>query len=313
MKDYDELTLFLENTKNCPTHIFEYSGEQKGVKLYPGIYSFECWGAAGFPFNEKGNFVPSGNGSYVFGKIRIDSPRTLYISVGEHPVKKGQSVFGGGGLGDYPGGGSTDIRLIPGDSFESLKSRIIIAAAGGGADSMEGGGSGGGLIGKNTAKQNSKGANQTAPGTGYYNGDFGKGGGIAYNQNKDGTAGGGSGYYGGGSGILIKNGGGSGGSSFISGHPGCDSICSDSQETSPYCHTGNPWHYSGFVFFDTIMLDGDSKMPAINKEYQIGNTGHGYIRIKKLSSVFVLINTNLISSPKTHFLYIILIQLNHET
>ena len=71
------------------------------------------------------------------GIIQLTKPRTFYLYIGEYG--KGEYSyeysFNGGGIGQYGGGGATDIRLDPGNwsSFDSLKSRIIVAAGGGGS------------------------------------------------------------------------------------------------------------------------------------------------------------------------------------
>ena len=280
MKTLDELLSFIEQTKTVKQYIFHFSGVQEKVKLSPGIYSFECWGASGINFTSSKVSFPGGKGAYVFGKIRIDSPRVLFISVGECPKKNTENIFGGGGAGEFPGGGGSDIRLIPGDSFESLKSRIIVAAGGGGSDSLEEAGSGGGINGENSKNRFSKGANQTSAGTGFYPGEFGKGG-RKLIMPADGNGGGG-----GRSGKAVNNYVGSGGSSFISGHEGCDALSFEAKTESRF-HAGNPWHYSGFVFFDTYMIDGGQIMPDIEGGSKIGNIGYGAIRIKKLSTIFV--------------------------
>lgn len=79
------------------------------------------------------------------------------------------------------------------------------------------------------------------------------------------AAGGGSGYYGGGS--LYTSGGG-GGSSFISGYPGCNAM------NASGVHTGQPVHFSGLQFTNTVMLGGDqNRTPG----------GNGQIVIRVLS------------------------------
>ena len=299
MMDLKQLISYIKLTKNFPTYKFSFTGFEQSVDLRPGIYSIECWGASGSDFS-RGAFKPGGNGSYTFGKIRIDSRRTFYI----YAAQKGASFlpkppFGGGGYSDFSGGGASDVRLIPGDlideSFDSLKSRIMVAAGGGGADSSGASASGGGLNGFNTTA-GTIGATQTAPGTGYSNGTFGKGGGIK--DNSDGNGGGGGGYYGGGSGFVSYNYGGSGGSSFISGHPGCNAILKNSTSNNNIFHSNTPWHYSGFTFFDTVMIDGNSEMPSINGNTEIGHNGDGYVRIKLLSKDFVN-NINCIKENHT--------------
>ena len=49
---------------------------------------------------------------------------------------------------------------------------------------------------------------------------------------------------------------GAGGSSFISGHAGCDAA-----SLILYDHLGYEYHYSNYIFFDTIMIAGNNTMP----------------------------------------------------
>ena len=277
--DLKQLISYIGLTKNFPTYKFSFTGFEQSVDLRPGIYSIECWGASGSNFLDQKLFKPGGNGSYTFGKIRIDSRRTFYI----YAAQKGASFlskppFGGGGYSDFSGGGASDVRLTPGDlideSFDSLKSRIMVAAGGGGADSSGASASGGGLNGFNTTA-GSIGATQTAPGTGYSNGTFGKGGGIK--DNSDGNGGGGGGYYGGGSGFVSYNYGGSGGSSFISGYEGCKAV---KERSDVIDHTNTSYHYSGFIFTNTEMISGNETMPVPSSSTEEGiHSGEGAFRI----------------------------------
>ena len=282
MNSLDEVLEFINSTDTNDWRVYEYTGREQKISLNPGIYSIECWGASGASISDN---VQGGNGSYVFGKIRIDSPRSFYAYVGQKgPKFVSTKPFGDGGFSDFCGGGASDIRLIKSNNFESKKSRIIVAAGGGGSDSSDSGGSGGTLEGKQDFLRKTKGATQTSPGTGVNHGKFGVGGGQR--NTTDNNGGGGGGYYGGGSGAEIASYGGSGGSSFISGHKGCDAIFANSTEENIY-HTGKPYHYSGFVFYDTFMIDGDSEMPSIKKgKTQIGNNGNGHIRIIRFSQAF---------------------------
>ena len=119
--------------------------------LVPGVYQFEAWGASGGGTIDEGVFheTPTGLGGYVAGKLTIEKPTTVYIYVGgqgANAVLNKASVAGGwngGGTGSWDtsdneaaggGGGATDFRLVGGDwnSFDSLKSRIMVAGAGGG-------------------------------------------------------------------------------------------------------------------------------------------------------------------------------------
>ena len=202
------------------------------------------------------------------------------------------------------GGGSTDIRLEKGNwnNFNSLKSRILVASAGAGTQSYVTHGiipSGGGINGyggtaskesnnirfATGGSQNSGGIssggiiNQSGPtgSSGYgTNGGFGYGG--ASNTTHGG--GGGAGYYGGGGGgwvdFLVASGG--SGSSFISGHTGCNAISSSSTSTN-IVHTGQPNHYSGYVFTNTIMKAGNEVMPSPTGGTETGHSGNGYCKI----------------------------------
>lgn len=245
---------------------------------------------------------------------------------------EGTEGYNGGGRADNSGAislvarcgghGATDIRLISGnwDNFESLKSRIMVAG-GGGSYSQETGGSSGGLQGYEGGVRTSTdgtiisasgtGGTQTSGGQSVYvetykgsgeNGSFGKGGaGLSY------ASGGGGGYYGGAGGTRNTiDGGGGGGSSFISGHNGCVAITEDSTEelinpvidsTGTTCTDGTTdiicsYHYSGYVFQDTIIIDGNGynwttkigtevvKMPSFDgTSTMTGNSTNGYAKI----------------------------------
>jgi len=207
------------------------------------------------------------------------------------------------------GGGATDIRITNGswNDFNSLKSRIIVASGGAGTQSFINHSIipvGGGINGKNgTASKNigsdnitirfAAGGSQTSGGfssggplsspgpdgapTGYgSNGGFGYGGA----SNKIHGGGGGAGYYGGGGGgwiqQLVASGG--SGSSYISGYSGCNSI-SQSSTSSSISHTGQPNHYSGYVFTNTVMKAGNESMPSPTGGTETGHSGNGYCKI----------------------------------
>ncbi len=86
-----------------------------------------------------------------------------------------------------------------------------------------------------------------------------------------------------------------GGSSFISGHNGCDAIAENSTSSS-IIHTGQPNHYSGLVFVDTVMVDGagynwtnvkgeQTGMPTHDGNGTMtGNTGNVYAKITYLGN-----------------------------
>ena len=209
------------------------------------------------------------------------------------------------------GGGATDIRLQNGnwDNFNSLKSRIMVAAAGGGIyyttersgrESCNGayggaltGGNGTTIVtewgtGGTGGTQTAGGYDHGSPGTsakiptGVYNkGGFGFGGGgekggFGFGGGEIPSAGGGSGYYGGGGSAHVNSAG--GGSSFISGHTGCNAISSSSTSTN-IVHTGQPNHYSGYVFTNTVMKAGNEVMPSPTGGTETGHSGNGYCKI----------------------------------
>ena len=212
---------------------------------------------------------------------------------------------GSGNYQNYSGGGATDIRLVNGnwDSFEGLKSRIMVAAGAGIATV------GGGIESDNSTPNSNfnstvycLGATQIQAGktnTGTLSGSFGMGGdgeNYAYGY---GSAGGGGGYYGGsgaiatdwnGSGDRYGAGSSTGGSSFISGHLGCNAISVNSTENN-IIHTGNSTHYSELSFENTQIIDGSGYLwanirgtnvkvpnPYIYEFYQLFVYGRGVLR-----------------------------------
>ena len=283
-----------------------------------GKYKIELWGASGYEYE---NILPNsvGRGGYVKGNIEMKKNQKLYVIIGGS-----NTSYNGGGYGEAPGGGSTDIRLedMTISEFDSLKSRIMVAAGGGGGgyiywiSSVFSRGDGGGLIGydskmyftmENTTDYSGYGATQTNGGksgkilssypyeTSFVNGRFGIAGYGGYSYGTAPSSGGGGGYYGGGHGGHTGNSwpGGGGGSSFISGHSGCNAIAANSTLTN-IIHTGQPNHYSGLVFTDTVMIDGagynwtnvrgtQTGMPTHDGTgTMIGNTGNGYAKITYL-------------------------------
>lgn len=275
-----------------------------------GNYKIELWGAQG---KEYKTFY-GGKGAYTTGKVRLQENDTFYLYIGKSGLSNKTTSYNGGGAATGGGGGSTDMRQVNGNwnSFDSLKSRIMVAAGGGGAyDRGEGygggnGGPGGTLQGINGASTNhtngygygyGKGGTQTAGGLFYWSGPsemtegnynkfstytnyvcgyFGAGGiGVNY------QGGGGSGYYGGGG---SAHGGAGGGSSFISGYTGCDAI-SDSSTSNNIIHTGQPNHYSGIIFNNASMKSGSEEMPTHDgQSTMIGNSGDGYAKITYLGN-----------------------------
>lgn len=300
------------------TFVFDYTGSvQKFSVTKSGYYKIELWGASGCFNNPNIVYDSVGRGAYTSGIIELQQGETLYIYVGTSG-QYGYFSFNGGGSGEAPGGGATDIRLIDGDwnQFNSLKSRIMVAGGGGGgiySQNPDGflkdtKGDAGGLEGYHSSYVfNSSelishfggyGATQTSGGksgsTQYghplyqdqidlslMDGKFGSGGVGKVSDGRCISSGGGGGYYGGGHGIHSGNSwsGGGGGSSFISGYEGCDAI-SESSTEDHIIHTGHANHYSGKTFINGVMIDGNSLMPNPRGEGKItGNIGNGYAKI----------------------------------
>ena len=270
----------------------------------------ECWGASGGNGLSDGAIrgESGGKGGYTKGILTLSSAVTLYIYVGgkgEDGLYKSNASgsWNGGGSGCHDGsddesggggGGASDIRLINNswDNFNSLKSRIMVAGAGGGGSFIGSdkkgniGGPGGGIEGGRPKKWNSETntyvefSGTVSTQTGGY--AFGKGQNASQpGQNTD-FGGGGSGYYGGYISNILNigwNGSpGYGGSSFISGHTGCNAI-KESSTSSNIVHTGQPNHYSGYVFTNTVMKAGNESMPSPTGGTETGHNGNGYCKI----------------------------------
>ena len=280
--------------------------EQEFIVPCSGVYKVELWGAGGNMTWMASSAIGAGNGGYVSGKINFKMNRKYYVYVGDSDTHSVSTNYNGGGGGERPGGGATDIRAVNGNwkSFVSLKSRIMVASGGGGGfhkdrTSNHKPGHGGGLVGYDADADYSvtyqspllkrgysgHGGTQTRGGladitaitTGYHSyyntneitqAKFGIGGYAGY------SSGGGGGYYGGGHGIHPGStwSGGGGGSSFISGHDGCDAISEQSTEDN-IIHTGQSIHYSGLYFTDTVMIDGAGYKWTDHKLEDLGVVG----------------------------------------
>ena len=294
---------------------FTYTGNPQAfdTDFCSGAYKMDLWGSSGI-YNDFLLTDSYGRGAYTSGNINLLYLNKLFIYVGGAPG------FNGAGDGEARGGGATDIRLVGGswNSFDSLKSRIMVAAGGGGGMynlhmTLIQRGDAGGLngydaVGDAGANWNNRkdlgghGATQTAGGIGGQsintydpymdqgNGSFGVAGYTGP------SSGGGSGYYGGGHGYHPGGTwtGGGGGSSFISGYSGCNAI-SESSTLSNIIHTGQPNHYSGYVFTNGVMIDGNgcnwstgsaancgANQPQPNGTNAVGHSGNGYARITYL-------------------------------
>ncbi len=285
----------------APTEIqtweFDYTGsDQEFIVPRSGEYKIELWGASGYnkPYhNTSGTVTNPSYGGFVLGTTELKKDDFLYFYVGEsgklattNDGTTGGGYNGGGNGGYYykdytlGGGGATDVRLKNGEwnHFESLKSRIMIAA--GGSSSLY---SAGGLVGY--------GESRYPGGTQNSGGAFGAG--CFAGSSTNGGGGSGGGYYGGQCFHAGANG--AGGSSFISGHDGCDAIEEVSTEEN-IIHTGQANHYSGLVFTDTLMIDGNGykwsnvkeglepmpKPDGTFYEEGVGHTGNGYAKITYL-------------------------------
>ena len=151
------------------------------------------------------------------------------------------------------------------------------------------GGYGGFNGGEGDGTWNASGASQTAggktlvsnvmPNPDYNSGKFGIGGTNTGESgwHDFGCNGGGGGYYGGGA-SNRQHGGGGGGSSFISGYEGCNAIDESSTENN-VIHTGQSQHYSGKVFYNAVIIDGDDEMTDPDGTTVTGHSGNGYARI----------------------------------
>ena len=266
-----------------------------------GDYQIECWGAQGGGVQS----YPGGKGSYTKGSISLDGVM-LYVVVGQ--IGGYEEAFNNGfpGLLDFylSGGGATDIRLNNKNGnwkdFVSRKSRIMVAASGGGSViyfSSQQGMPGGRLSGFSGTNSGSDGIAATPgvqtscgkAGTGCHSYGYKRiGFGIVEFQTRDGTismGSAGNGYYSGGVGNHGTGsvGVGATGSCFISGYSGCDAIKESSTENA-IVHTGQPNHYSGLVFTDTEMIDGQSRMPSpFGGTDEIGHSGDGACIVTQLS------------------------------
>jgi len=303
--------------------IYNYSSSSIEVTLNAGVYYFECWGAQGGTGCSDGKYTSGGgNGAYVSGLLQVTKETNFYLFVGGKggyasckPNSEAPGGWNGGGKGGKDttdndssggGGGATDIRLLNGqpDNMTSLLSRIMVAAGGSGSTWNCYGAPGGTLEGYekiNTEQFGVQIVSTTSQTTGFA---LGKG---ADGQSHTATpsSGAGGGFYGGASrpgysGNVAKAVSESG-SSYISGHPSCNSI---SQSGT---HTGSPNHFSGLVFYNTTMISGIGLAPSpANSDYIVGNSGDGAIRITFVRNLATKIqNIKTISLSNLIFFHII--------
>jgi hypothetical protein len=282
---------------------FPYTGSYQTFTVpQDGNYKIELWGAQGgdgryWNTTEYRTTLVGGKGAYTSGTIMLNAGSNIYIYVGGqggrtdfNSATGGASGWNGGGHGGTDtdgtspeagagGGGATDIRLTSGNwnDITSLRSRIMVAAGGGGSTVLEEDirlGRPGGALTAQGATPYTVGGTQTT------GGGFGVGadGWTETNaaENYGGFGGGGGGYYGGAFGQIFADpfgAGGAGGSSFISGYTGCNAI------NATGTHTGQPNHYSGFVFINMQMLAGNTSIPSTTGSTEIGHSGNGYAKI----------------------------------
>lgn len=299
---------------------FDYTGlDQTFTVPLDGNYKIELWGAQGGSPAGFGGYVTgdtnlsAGTNLYIYvgqkgtyGSFGINATST--VGKGAVATFNGGGAGGNAGGGSYPyasyqggssGGGATDVRLAngPWQTTASLVSRIMVAGGGGGGnpvdvnyDSSKGNSGGltgekGGLyafmIGKpvyaTDVTKRGLGGTQT---TGYAFGTGEKGDNTGIAGYCSGHSAGGGGYYGGTGGKQTGGNchmiGGGGGSSFISGYSGCNAV------NASGVHTGQPNHYSGYVFTSAQMIAGSGSMPSPTYSTETGHAGNGYARISYL-------------------------------
>ena len=312
---------------------FDYTGGPQTFTVpSAGIYQIECWGASGgrgwlysstpslSTNGGTGMWAAYGRGGYTAGTIVLTGSEELYVYCGKQGANAVASKSGtaaaswnGGGSartasdvndGAGAGGGASDVRLVSGNwnDFNSLKSRIMVAGGGGGAATCNGTSQTAGLhAGGLAVSGNLTPWYANSPWTPVCNQTQGYQFGTGYSGRLGhfGEAGGGGGYYGG-VGRTTTNdanywGSCSGGSSFISGHDGCNAVGAGATSANRM-HTGQPNHYSGYVFTNTKMIDGagyewttvrGSSVVGVPKTLAsgretTGHTGNGFVRIVKI-------------------------------
>lgn len=302
-----------------------------------GTYQIELWGASSGSKDEflgglggytKGNIeLTEGTTLYV---VVGGQGNNISGGLAGYNGGNGPSPCCGG-----TSGGATDIRLTEDTVSRIMVAGAGGAAAWRGEEYGDGdGGAGGGLTAESGVSINNSnsygygigtGGTQTSGGllywtdtgagnreTGYYSettsnnilyqvGGLFHTGGLA-------AASGGGGYFGGGASF---HGGAGGGSSYISGHNGCIAITEDSTSDNiiqrndsegNVCVDGTTditcsYHYSNYIFTDTVMIDGDGYNWTTEKEEtaigmptydgtatMLGNEGNGYAKISLVST-----------------------------
>ncbi len=278
---------------------YEYTGvSQKFLAGCSGKYKIELWGA-------NGSGTKGGKRAYTSGTILLSQNDVLYVYVGEEGKYSSScdSISFNNNISGvcYSGGGSTDVRVKEGDTWNnvsSLSSRIMVASGGGGSSSTSyAAGNGGDFTGGNAASGGAKGGARTA-----HESSLSTTFGVAGSATGTGASSGGGGFFAGASSAIAG-----GGSSFISGRSGCVAVI---REGSSYpreikgntsnesgtiinqvCEAGTTEvecsiHYSEFYFTDTDVKTGTSVPNIIDPEtHEIrSNYNHGFAKITFLAS-----------------------------
>ena len=270
------------------------------LKLEPGRYQFEVWGAQGGGTNTGiSGIYNGGKGGYSKGRFLLQNTTTFVVYIGSSGINGGNGGYNGGGAigasrwihasdsnNRAPGGGATDIRLVKGSLVslksinfsttyyghnESLLSRVIVAGGGGG-DDYPGLGYGGGLQGGESSNGVTSG-NQTHPGKTDRGVDAGFGyGGFTQNEGL-GISGGGGGWYGGGGATNAKGGSG---------------------------------HVNQSFFYLSETIPGNESFPSPFGQFETGHSGNGFAKITYLNIFYDCTQRNL--QPRLYLIsYFILI------
>ena len=262
------------------------------IRLPPGKFKIECWGAQGGTVKNVGG----GKGGYSVGTIELNEYVNAFLNIGAQGYScndgdfcVSHNTFNGGGSGqnhyyeeEYrycaSGGGGTDIRFIR----NTMNHRVIVAGGGGGSGSGTGqynlplyDGAGGGLNGLNGTRselssdyREGTGGKQDKAGAAADFPDFGKGSFGYGGDAKTDASGGGGGWFGGGAGKQSACGGG-GGSGFV---------LNESYYSVPSSYA---FKNKEFVFTNVELLDGSNSFPSPNSvdQKENGHSGNGAIRI----------------------------------
>ena len=292
---------------------FDYTGSVQTVTLAPGTYKLECWGAQGGNSNQSnGTYGNGGKGGYSTGILNVSTNTTIYITVGgqgQNGVLNTRTAGGFNGGGDGygthnfgvggGGGGASDISLtspvFSHSSYfinnirdtNSLLSRIIVAGGGGSAgydvsNNAANGGAGGGTTGQDGL------SNRVYHGTGGKQTTFGTGGsseepnrysvqakfgcGASASNSTEVAPGGGGGWYGGG--LHCDSAG--GGSGYVY------------TPTTASNYPSGCLLNSAYYLSNAQTIAGNQSFPSLTGGTETGHSGHGYVRITKLTNIIYL-------------------------